>query len=98
HPPSTLLPYTTLFRSPHVEPLVGTEPQDVDPIGGSAPRVRLERERDTFPSRVRRDPEVDLRGEGQLGKGNAVSHHGAPLRDRRRDRKSTRLNSSHLGI
>src|SRR3712207_7615579 len=68
-PRSTLFPYTTLFRSQHVETgdLTGL-------LGGLAFRV------------------VEVRGDGDDGVGDRLAE--VLLRDR----KSTRLNSSHANI
>src|SRR5256885_8659297 len=86
-PRSTLFPYTTLFRSAHVREALAHRQDERE-------RAKLGREgRDRRPSRARRrvHADRDLRGEG-----------GGPVRpagvDRPRDRKSTRLNSSHLVI
>src|SRR3712207_9007334 len=90
-PRSTLFPYTTLFRSPRVE-RVGlhhhVEPGDV---GNLAVAVR-----DPGDVEGARGP-VDLLGH--------ALHHAAPHGSEQRaanalprDRKSTRLNSSHANI
>src|SRR5262245_64067219 len=81
-PTSTLFPYTTLFRSRRAEAGSGS-------MCGEMPRMR----RST------------LLGDHD----DSVRHRGSPVRrrgieeesldeDRSLDRKSTRLNSSHLGI
>src|SRR5205814_8445771 len=81
-----LLPYTTLFRSGQVVP---------QPVGE---RRRLRR----HPGGRRRHHPVRLRGDLPGRRGGEPDH---PRPDRGRnqggragDRKSTRLNSSHLGI
>src|SRR3712207_7805506 len=71
-PRSTLLPYTTLFRSPHLG-------------GGQEPGARR-------PDRPRRPP-----GERAAQPGPAARRHD-PDGLREQDRKSTRLNSSHVNI
>src|SRR3712207_7350293 len=82
-PRSTLFPYTTLFRSAHARRL---RPDQRPPAGGQPVRP---------PARAGggggRRPAVDTGG-GRRGAGDARG------RARRRDRKSTRLNSSHANI
>src|SRR5256885_10941152 len=81
-PRSTLFPYTTLFRS-------GRQAR------GARRRVRVDRGAQALP------PDVPARAAARpLGRGPAArAFHGAPpLREARLDRKSTRLNSSHLVI
>src|SRR3712207_7250895 len=82
-PRSTLFPYTTLFRSAAVERVVDQGGADVH---------RLDRVR---PARDGGEDEEVLVG-GDLG----ARLRGRRLADRpgRRDRKSTRLNSSHANI
>src|SRR3712207_9164447 len=70
-PRSTLFPYTTLFRSPHV-PLDGTKTFPTTTTTGSASRHASTTDAASSDS----------------GAGNVGS----------RDRKSTRLNSSHANI
>src|SRR3712207_7679171 len=78
-PRSTLFPYTTLFRSPHSEPLrPAAHPQDCAGGGAGGDGER------------RRDP-----ASGQPRRLRRLAH---PLRVPLRDRKSTRLNSSHANI
>src|SRR3712207_6868092 len=84
-PRSTLFPYTTLFRS-------------------RCPRKDLARGKSPAPSAVRRSgkplkPEIGCR-EAAVGEGGheAVDLGGGGLEVEGRDRKSTRLNSSHANI
>src|SRR5207249_10509060 len=88
-PPPTLFPYTTLFRSDHVADLRLAE---VLGEGGHAGREPLR------GTAALDDVREELVGEGV---------HQAPVREVRRlrgeargrgDRKSTRLNSSHVSI
>src|SRR5436305_2425347 len=81
-PPSTLFPYTTLFRS-----------AEVARVFPAAIRVELlERGAEVFPWRLElsRDPSWTL----------ATGKQASPRGERpvARDRKSTRLNSSHVRI
>src|SRR5207253_10953978 len=69
-PRSTLFPYTTLFRSPDLQP---AEPQ-----------------------RLRAYPHVQQQPEGQADRVPPARSLGEP--DPLGDRKSTRLNSSHVAI
>src|SRR3712207_8456435 len=82
-PRSTLFPYTTLFRSPE-----GEEAQLLLQV------VRVLVRHDVG------EPEVPDRAPGAgLGAGELVRHAAPdPLREHLRDRKSTRLNSSHANI
>src|SRR5256885_8550871 len=77
-PRSTLFPYTTLFRSPHLRTGRAAARQNPDPGNGGQ---RLLRRAQAQPALHLRD-ELALRG----------------LPQGQRDRKSTRLNSSHLVI
>src|SRR5207245_9042907 len=77
HPPSTLSPYPTLFRSPRPKRLITIE---CTPTTCSRPRGRI-------PPRPGCSSRPASRGE-QPGRGGI----------RPRDRKSTRLNSSHGSI
>src|SRR5262245_64228822 len=81
-PRSTLFPYTTLFRS---------HPRVVAALAhlaenSRAVEVRFWNQRDVLERRV----EKDVAGVEKGGRGAVACEHG--------DRKSTRLNSSHLGI
>src|SRR5205814_10053051 len=92
-PTSTLFPYTTLFRS-H-----SSIRQERRGAAGVSSFVQLAGDRE----RVRRGiEELDvLRGCDTLGcveVYRAEDQHFAVREEHRRDRKSTRLNSSHLGI
>src|SRR3712207_8956584 len=84
-PRSTLFPYTTLFRSPVRVGRVGLG----DPVPAAGRRVDLP---------VDQRPRVDQLDDGvgvlvlPVGEGGAVGD------DELRDRKSTRLNSSHANI
>src|SRR5439155_23211843 len=86
-PISTLFPYTTLFRSIGLEPLGATQVARLE-SGNAAAHLA----------------EQQLFGvSGEAGAGGVVRHAGAgPLievnRIPLRDRKSTRLNSSHVAI
>src|SRR5262245_63960635 len=84
-PRSTLFPYTTPFRS-----VVGAEVHDLAPRAVGFRRVP----RDADPGALRRDDHPLALLEPRL------PDLGERLRVDllRRDRKSTRLNSSHLGI
>src|SRR3712207_8091688 len=78
-PRSTLIPYTTLFRSRAREPRAQR-----DPVRGLLPRRGVG------------DPARDLDRQRRRDRGASLR---APAADRpRRDRKSTRLNSSHANI
>src|SRR5205814_9060778 len=84
-PISTLFPYTTLFRSRW-------------PIGADQPcAINSEQDRQVLDTDV-----VDQLIVGALQKGRIDRHHRLQALARQsggeRDRKSTRLNSSHLGI
>src|SRR5207249_10436179 len=90
-PRSTLFPYTTLFRSAvRLRPHAGRLPPD----GGGA------------PDRLRADPGAHRGGGVHGGPGDPrLDRTGGPRRRRHRppvlrgaDRKSTRLNSSHVSI
>src|SRR3712207_7874983 len=85
-PRSTLFPYTTLFRSP--------QPRHVG-VGGGHPPV---------PQHGAHVAQLGARGkEGEIRELLRLAHHVAEDDQRgdharRRDRKSTRLNSSHANI
>src|SRR5437773_5925268 len=86
-PRSTLFPYTTLFRSPDLVPQQGRDLVADQPVQHAARLLRLD--------------QVDVHHQRLLERladrvgGDLVEHH--PV-ERRRDRKSTRLNSSHITI
>src|SRR5947209_14633007 len=82
-PRSTLFPYTTLFRSNGAR----ARKHDVVAIDQAAARETLERELDE-PFRLRHAAVSELHREAAEPAG----------RQRRIDRKSTRLNSSHANI
>src|SRR2546427_8523566 len=78
-PRSTLFPYTTLFRSPAIP-------------GGCVPEPVLQRDRER-ESRSRGHAGRNVESEARRSRG---AHGDAKCSgDRRGDRKSTRLNSSH---
>src|SRR5690606_41951933 len=85
---TTLLPYTTLFRSPDPHPDAGALARP----GRVQPRQQLQ------------VPELPGRGSPAVDAERARDGHGRPCRARGRrrpaglDRKSTRLNSSHVKI
>src|SRR3712207_7678448 len=84
-PKSTLFPYTTLFRSRRRRRAAGA---------GADPRRRA-RHRLLLPLRVvprRRRQPLAVTAAGRAGRG------GRAVRRALRDRKSTRLNSSHANI
>src|SRR5207249_7451350 len=97
-PPPTpaLFPYTTLFRSqvPRCARIERTDRPRAAPVTGSlhTPRPGVTRE-DTFPVRCKPTTTHSPRGEPA----NDVLH-ASGARGGRRDRKSTRLNSSHVSI
>src|SRR5690606_39741818 len=84
-PRSTLFPYTTLFRSPRwLGSIVGAPPRCEPGEHLFAPgRVRLSR---------RFNPPAPVSSTGSAASGRSARGGG------RRDRKSTRLNSSHVKI
>src|SRR5699024_11734231 len=89
-PPSTLFPYTTLFRSAR---LTGHRPGD--PQGDTRRCLPLDRR----AVRIGRRP-----GYGDVRRGTAMTSNDVQRRTPRTnpvlnlDRKSTRLNSSHVSI
>src|SRR3712207_9095893 len=93
-PRSTLFPYTTLFRSP---------PRALPAARGrDAPHALVvERDAGALPRRRVHPPAPGgARGVRPFGRGVGVRRRAAQLRraERARDRKSTRLNSSHANI
>src|SRR5688572_31872691 len=82
-PRSTLFPYTTLFRSDRVRTLVVHDAVREHLARAGADHPAVGAKR--ADSRLRNEVEIDVGG-----------HH--PLGQRREDRKSTRLNSSHSQI
>src|SRR5207249_12135900 len=96
-PPTAPLPYTTLFRSLKrsaraedgrldlEQVLRGLDDQQIDPAGEQS-RGLLGEHLDEFA-------EADLPQRGVLGGGQVAGRA-----DRAQDRKSTRLNSSHVSI
>src|SRR5256885_8498406 len=91
-PRSTLFPYTTLFRSPRAGIRRSSSPAHVTTVGarGLLGRARLDRR--LLPSRGD-EPEVSV-----LAPIDDVHVRRVRLREDEEDRKSTRLNSSHLVI
>src|SRR5690606_39518965 len=98
-PPSrgaTRFPYTTLFRSEVVQPRM------VDPTGESIVRVGRQLRvrwwkvlaRGKHPQGLRKRPHVRR----EPGRADRVAHHLRGDVEARPDRKSTRLNSSHVKI
>src|SRR2546430_10445914 len=85
-PRSTLFPYPTLFRSKRLADELAAEGQALDPADG-------ERERGQ-PGEIRRHGE-DV---GEIHRDRVRELLARLERRRRRDRKSTRLNSSHSQI
>src|SRR5690606_40268839 len=96
-PRSTLFPYTTLFRSV-LHPLALLEgllepPGAVERLAQVALRAAAGEELlDVRPH------DRGLRGERDVGVGARADHLGLRLGVERADRKSTRLNSSHVKI
>src|SRR5688572_32079922 len=82
-PKSTLFPYTTLFRSRHYG--IGGKAADADRYGGkNGGQKKKSQVRPGSSSRI------DAGGGSQVIDGDIIN--------KRRDRKSTRLNSSHSQI
>src|SRR3712207_9010871 len=92
-PRSTLFPYTTLFRSGRAAGDHGGRGAVLDPVERGGQLV----ERAPVDHRAAEVGEVGDIAVGQRvgGGGQLVPQAGAP---QRRDRKSTRLNSSHANI
>src|SRR3712207_8878536 len=84
-PRSTLFPYTTLFRSHHAQAL------RVAGRGAGAEHLRDRRRADPYRPRGRKRSEGGEAALDQLLAAGEAAHLG-------RDRKSTRLNSSHAKI
>src|SRR5688572_31873022 len=88
-PRSTLFPYTTLFRSAGAHRHLRGGPAALDPAAGlQLPFEGLERDAHLAVAE-------QLRARLEAG---ARAHEGRVRLVRRRDRKSTRLNSSHSQI
>src|SRR5207249_12233638 len=83
-PPPPLFPYTTLFRSLALRP----DGPLRDPLLRPPPRPALPEE----------DRAQRLQGRARVERGDRALPRRGALRPRRRDRKSTRLNSSHVSI
>src|SRR5207249_5941692 len=88
-PRSTLFPYTTLFRSAPA----GTEPADHAPRLGRGERRRGEHDVAHRLGQDAADPQHHARAELWI-----AHHAGDQLAAAAQDRKSTRLNSSHVSI
>src|SRR5206468_8108193 len=87
HPSSTLFPYTTLFRSP-IHRLGDAGLRDADDI--------LDRANGNVPGLGSRADDVErFRTDRDAGGGGAVAGIARVVQRIGRDRKSTRLNSSH---
>src|SRR5256885_11395532 len=90
-PRSTLFPYTTLFRSRRIrllgDPILRVRCERVQNAKSAATRLLADDLRDTL--RVAKEKH-------KMGRALAAPQIGAPVRIV--DRKSTRLNSSHLVI
>src|SRR3712207_9504823 len=93
-PRSTLFPYTTLFRSRHaIACLDHPEPLALEQFAQDPPQVFLIfHEQDRLLGAAVRGPVSRIVDELEIER----IHHGTG--PRRRDRKSTRLNSSHANI
>src|SRR5205814_6767609 len=97
-PTSPLFPYTTLFRS-----IRGVCDVDEVAVNGDAHRAGAARRDRAAVDRLERAVAVDAQCRELVAAGVDRDHE-APVRSdldralRREDRKSTRLNSSHLGI
>src|SRR5256885_12937246 len=92
-PRSTLFPYTTLFRSAALRSATRRWPARWPPPAGGTPSVA----RPTSPQCRNRPGQNTLGGITMSGK-DVADHLLERLRDWGVDRKSTRLNSSHLVI
>src|SRR5204863_9149088 len=92
-PPSTLFPYTTLFRSAEPIDHRGVRVGAHEGVGIGLRRAALGREHD--PCQVF---EVDLMHDAGIGRHDAESLERSLRPPQQRDRKSTRLNSSHVEI
>src|SRR3712207_8768162 len=84
-PRSTLFPYTTLFRSQAVGQPLAAQPAQ---LGAGQGGCEGADERDRVP----------LAGEAEAPGAGGVGERADHPDHRRRDRKSTRLNSSHANI
>src|SRR5207249_11032968 len=89
-PTSTLFPYTTLFRSVYAFRINEVSKLTLDDIDWEAERLHVRR------SKLKKVEEYPLATEV----GTAILRYLKEVRPRssRRDRKSTRLNSSHVSI
>src|SRR3712207_7394064 len=92
-PRSTLFPYTTLFRS--VELLQEACGAGFAELADGLAHEEDELRDDVFAGRSRALAVGDLRDRPRIALGGAPDHDGGGPR---RDRKSTRLNSSHANI
>src|SRR5437867_6303562 len=89
-PLSTLFPYTTLFRS------VAGERVDIDGVAGAGDCARSQGQRIAFVARGT-EPRVIAAQRRRVSQ-EKVRHENRLRRPEMRDRKSTRLNSSHRTI
>src|SRR5207249_7973095 len=96
-PTSTLFPYTTLFRS-YQHPDVRVVPAEDDRLGAADTTYRVDPRHHSLRRRllVAGSP-VDLTSEEQMVDRLRLKPR-RELRRRKEDRKSTRLNSSHVSI
>src|SRR3712207_7064120 len=90
-PRSTLFPYTTLFRSPVLEQRAAPVAQAVEQVARVGPEPA---EGGHVVRPAEHVDRVDLQHREPLGEAPELQRAGGPLRDR----KSTRLNSSHANI
>src|SRR5205814_10545872 len=90
-PPPPLFPYTTLFRSGRANAALEKPGFVVESVrvGAAVRPAQAHRESPALPGPHRKDALGIVRGESAVGR----EHD-----DSQGDRKSTRLNSSHLGI
>src|SRR5690606_41519603 len=97
-PISTLFPYTTLFRSrdrsPHFHPAPKSSVVATRVASGSAPAG----ERAARAARIKSAPNCSLGPTLRLQPLQSPTHTSWETGRNRRDRKSTRLNSSHVKI
>src|SRR3712207_7020408 len=92
-PRSTLLPYTTLFRSPRLD----AEAAHLDLLVGAAEEFEVTLRQ--IPAQVARAVDARSRlGRLRIGQEALGREVGAAEIAARQDRKSTRLNSSHANI
>src|SRR5690625_6185893 len=96
-PISPLFPYTTLFRSPHAPRLVGPAAASEDPVVGVTARVEVvPAPLPDIAEQVREPEGIGAFPPDGLDPVDFVP--GGPGDVTQPDRKSTRLNSSHVAI